>query len=220
MSITPKSSRPWVRALLHSVHDQPDSTSVHAQYDRILDALTEKLPTVAAHLEENRADILAFIGFPEGLGRQIWSNNALSVNRLSDDTCWRYGTKFGRRRLMCSAMSCWPAASAPAIPSSRVLMSSMWGARSGSGTQTRVVVGDDPLSRPTASADPGSAEDTLVFPRLAAIDHTLRTFGSSPLTDVDLQYENGHPESPVFRHSRKQGTRDVAVARPAQDQGS
>jgi len=30
MSITPKSSWPWVRALLHSVYDQPDTKSVHA----------------------------------------------------------------------------------------------------------------------------------------------------------------------------------------------
>ncbi len=75
MSITPKSSWPWVRALLHSVYDQPDTKSVHAQYDRILDALVEKLPKVAAHLQDNRADVLAFTGFPKELWRQIWSNN-------------------------------------------------------------------------------------------------------------------------------------------------
>ncbi len=75
MSITPKSSWPWVRALLHSVYDQPDTKSVHAQHDRILDALVEKLPKVAAHLQDNRADVLAFTGFPKELWRQIWSNN-------------------------------------------------------------------------------------------------------------------------------------------------
>jgi putative transposase len=75
MSATPKSSWPWVRALLHSVYDQPDATSVHAQYDRVLDALGDKLPTVAAHLDAARADVLAFAGFPRELWRQIWSNN-------------------------------------------------------------------------------------------------------------------------------------------------
>jgi len=75
MSITPKSSWGWVRALLHSVYDQPDTKSVHAQYDRILDGLTEKLPQVAAHLQDNRADVLAFTEFPKELWRQIWSNN-------------------------------------------------------------------------------------------------------------------------------------------------
>src|SRR3954462_13446016 len=58
MSVCPKSSWGWVKALLHSVYDQPDAASVHAQYDRILDALTDKLPTVAAHLDAARADVL------------------------------------------------------------------------------------------------------------------------------------------------------------------
>jgi putative transposase len=75
MSATPKSSWPWVRALLHSVYDQPDAVSVQAQFDRILDALAEKLPKVAEHLDTARADVLAFTGFPKELWRQIWSNN-------------------------------------------------------------------------------------------------------------------------------------------------
>jgi hypothetical protein len=32
-----------VRALLHWVYDQPDATSVQAQFDRVLDALADKL---------------------------------------------------------------------------------------------------------------------------------------------------------------------------------
>ena len=57
------------------VYDQPDAEAVHAQFDRVLDALTEKLPTVAEHLEAARADILAFTAFPKEIWRQIWSNN-------------------------------------------------------------------------------------------------------------------------------------------------
>jgi putative transposase len=75
MAATPKASWPWVRALLHSVYDQPDSVSVHAQFDRILDALAEKLPKVAEHLDSARVDVLAFTAFPKELWRQIWSNN-------------------------------------------------------------------------------------------------------------------------------------------------
>ncbi|MFZ2015137.1 MAG: IS256 family transposase [Nocardioides sp.] len=75
MSATPKSSWPWVKALLHSIYDQPDAEGVHAQFDRVVDALAEKLPTVADHLEEARADILAFTPFPKEVWRQIWSNN-------------------------------------------------------------------------------------------------------------------------------------------------
>ncbi len=75
MAVTPKASWPWVRALLHSVYDQPDAASVHAQFDRVLDALADKLPQVAEHLEAARADVLAFTAFPKEVWRQIWSNN-------------------------------------------------------------------------------------------------------------------------------------------------
>ncbi|GAB3366707.1 IS256 family transposase [Modestobacter lapidis] len=75
MAVCPKSSWPWVRALLHSVYDQPDAASVHAQFDRVLDALADKLPKVAEHLETARADVLAFTAFPKEVWRQIWSNN-------------------------------------------------------------------------------------------------------------------------------------------------
>ena len=75
MSVTPKSSWPWVKALLHSIHDQPDGPSVHAQFDRVIAALADKLPPVADHLEGARADILAFTAFPKEIWRQIRSNN-------------------------------------------------------------------------------------------------------------------------------------------------
>jgi transposase-like protein len=48
---------------------------VHAQFDRVLDALGDKLPKVAEHLEQARPDVLAFTAFPQDVWRQIWSNN-------------------------------------------------------------------------------------------------------------------------------------------------
>ncbi len=75
MATTPKASWPWVKTLLHSVFDQPDADSVADQYDRIVDALTDKLSQVADHLENARADLLAFTAFPKQIWRQIWSNN-------------------------------------------------------------------------------------------------------------------------------------------------
>ncbi len=75
MSATPKSAWGWVKALLHSVYDQPDAESVHAQFDRVLDTLGEKLPVVAEHLDLARNDVLAFTNFPKQVWRQIWSNN-------------------------------------------------------------------------------------------------------------------------------------------------
>jgi putative transposase len=75
MSATPKSQWGWVKAMLHSVYDQPDADAVHAQFDRVVDALGEKLPAVAEHLDGARADILAFTAFPKEIWRQLWSNN-------------------------------------------------------------------------------------------------------------------------------------------------
>jgi putative transposase len=75
MSVTPKASWPWVKTLLHSVYDQPDAASVHAQFDRLVDTVAEKLPKVAEHLEAARADVVAFTVFPKEIWRQIWSNN-------------------------------------------------------------------------------------------------------------------------------------------------
>jgi putative transposase len=75
MSVTPKASWPWVKTLLHSVYDQPDTDAVHEQFDRVLDALADKLPAVVDHLEQARADVLAFTAFPKEIWRQIWSNN-------------------------------------------------------------------------------------------------------------------------------------------------
>ena len=69
------SSWAWVKALLHSVYDQADAASVHAPFGRVADALAEKLPRVAEHLENAREDILAFTACAQEIWRKIWSNN-------------------------------------------------------------------------------------------------------------------------------------------------
>lgn len=75
MAVTPKTMWPAVKAMLHSVYDQPDAAAVQAQFDRLLDYVEEKVPAAYEHLDAARADILAFRAFPEGLWQQIWSNN-------------------------------------------------------------------------------------------------------------------------------------------------
>ena len=75
MSACPKTSWPAVKAMLHSVYDQPTAKDVQAQFDKLLDAVADKLPDVAEHLDAARADVLAFTVFPKDLWRQIWSNN-------------------------------------------------------------------------------------------------------------------------------------------------
>jgi hypothetical protein len=47
MSVCPKSAWGGVKAMLHSVYDQPDADSVNAQFDKLLDTVTGPLPAVA-----------------------------------------------------------------------------------------------------------------------------------------------------------------------------
>lgn len=75
MSVCPKTMWPAVKAMLHSVYDQPDAEAVHAQFDRLLDYVETKLPDAFEHLDTARSEILAFTSFPEGLWSQVWSNN-------------------------------------------------------------------------------------------------------------------------------------------------
>ena len=75
MSVCPKTAWPGVKAMLHSVYDQPEARAVNAQYDKMLDTLAESLPAVHEHLDAARADVLAFTSFPKQIWRQIWSNN-------------------------------------------------------------------------------------------------------------------------------------------------
>lgn len=75
MAATPKAMWPAVKAMLHSVYDQPDKAAVQAQFDRLLDYVEQPLPDVFAHLDAARADLLAFVSFPKDVWQQIWSNN-------------------------------------------------------------------------------------------------------------------------------------------------
>src|SRR4051794_7405854 len=75
MSATPKFSWGWVKALLHSVYDQPDAEAVHAQFDRIVEARADKRPQGLGQLDQAPADFLAFTAFPREVWSQIWSNN-------------------------------------------------------------------------------------------------------------------------------------------------
>jgi putative transposase len=75
MSVCPKAAWPGVKAMLHSVYDQPDTDAVNAQFDKLLDTVAESLPQVHDHLDAARGDVLAFTGFPREVWRQIWSNN-------------------------------------------------------------------------------------------------------------------------------------------------
>jgi putative transposase len=45
---------------VRTIFDQPDAEQVHAQFDRVVEALIETFPEAAEHLDTARADLLAF----------------------------------------------------------------------------------------------------------------------------------------------------------------
>jgi putative transposase len=71
----PKSAQPWVATLVRTIFDQPDADAVTAQYARVVEAIEQKFPAAAEHLDDARGDLLAFTVFPREIWRQIWSNN-------------------------------------------------------------------------------------------------------------------------------------------------
>ena len=75
MGVTPKSMWPAVKAMLHSVNDQPEAAAVQAQFDRLLDYVEEKLPEVFDHLDRARADLISGHRVPQGDWTQIGQNN-------------------------------------------------------------------------------------------------------------------------------------------------
>jgi putative transposase len=71
----PKSAQPHVATQVRTIFDQADADAVHAQYDRVVQALDGKHRDAADHLEAARAELLAFTTYPREIWRQIWSNN-------------------------------------------------------------------------------------------------------------------------------------------------
>jgi transposase-like protein len=70
-----KTSQPWVATLVRTIFDQPDTAEVHAQFDRVVEALDSKLPAAGGHLAAARDDLLAFTAVPREIWRQLWSSN-------------------------------------------------------------------------------------------------------------------------------------------------
>jgi putative transposase len=71
----PKSAQPHVATQVRTIFDQADAEAVHAQFDRVVEALEGKYREAAEHLEAARADLLAFTNYPREIWRQTWSNN-------------------------------------------------------------------------------------------------------------------------------------------------
>jgi len=71
----PKKAQPAVGALVRSIFTLTDVEEVNRQFSYVVERLTGQFPQAADLLADARTDLLAFIAFPQGHWRQIWSNN-------------------------------------------------------------------------------------------------------------------------------------------------
>ena len=78
----PKSHKDMVAAVFRTIFAQPDPEAVAAAWDEVRDQLTASFPKVGPLMDDAKAEVLAFTGFPKAHWRKIWSTNPLErVNK-------------------------------------------------------------------------------------------------------------------------------------------
>ena len=82
LAVVPKGSQDMVASVIRTVFAQPDAEHIQKQFIEVVAMLGCSHPKVAVMLDDARHDLLAFAGFPQRHGRQIWSTNPLErVNK-------------------------------------------------------------------------------------------------------------------------------------------
>lgn len=87
MDVCPKSAWGAVKALLHSVYDQPDTKAVHAQYDKMLDTLTGKLPAVVTTSTPLVGRGLGYV-LRTGTSSVLYASAVMATTRTVYDWTW------------------------------------------------------------------------------------------------------------------------------------
>jgi len=71
----PKKAQPAVGALVRSIFTLTDVEEVNRQFTYVVERLSVQFPQASDLLADAGPDLLAFLAFPQGHWRQIWSNN-------------------------------------------------------------------------------------------------------------------------------------------------
>src|ERR1700694_5703949 len=77
LGLVPKNAQQMVAATIRTVFAQPDAAAAREQWRRVADTFRARFPRLAELLDGAEADVLAYLAFPAGHWRQIWSNNPL-----------------------------------------------------------------------------------------------------------------------------------------------
>ena len=79
LGLVPKSAQQMVAATIRTVFAQPDAAAAREQWRRVADTFRARFGRLAEMLDAAEADVLAYLAFPAGHWRQIWSNNPLEM---------------------------------------------------------------------------------------------------------------------------------------------
>jgi len=77
LGLVPKSAQQMVAATIRTVFAQPDPAAAREQWRRVADMFRPRFARLADLLDAAEADVLAYLAFPSGHWRQVWSNNPL-----------------------------------------------------------------------------------------------------------------------------------------------
>jgi len=82
LALVPKSHQDMVAAVFRTIFAQPDPATVASTWDQVRDQLGERFPKIATLMDDAKAEVLAFAGFPRSHWSKIWSTNPLErVNK-------------------------------------------------------------------------------------------------------------------------------------------
>lgn len=84
LALVPKKQQPAVATMIHTAFAQETEAEAHAQWRRVAGQLREKLPKLAALMDDAENDFLAYRGFHPDHRNQIHSTNPLE--RLNGET--------------------------------------------------------------------------------------------------------------------------------------
>jgi len=82
LALVPKSHKDMVAAVFRTAFAQPDAAAVNRAWDQVRDQLTAGFPKIGPLMDEAKAEVLAFAGFPRQHWAKIWSTNPIErINR-------------------------------------------------------------------------------------------------------------------------------------------
>jgi putative transposase len=73
----PRSHTDMVAAVFRTIFAQPDADAVSETWDQVRDQLASMFPKVGPFMDDAKAEVLAFTGFPRAHWQKVWSTNPL-----------------------------------------------------------------------------------------------------------------------------------------------